>query len=217
MAEHPILFSGPMVRAILGERKTQTRRLARMTAAGHVKEPRGHRRWHPADPGSAAACPFGAPGATLWVRETWYDDYALRDSEPKPTAPDNYIFYRADGEANTFLEDLEGFRWRPSIHMPRWASRLTLRVTDARIERLQDITEEDAKAEGVGDVLAAFPAMGHDQRLTSGDLAVEAPHRAMFAILWDEINGDRALWKSNPRVWVVSFERVSGAEGEVKR
>lgn len=154
-------------------------------------------------------CPYGEPGDRLWIRETWYDDFGGADlprSCDVDGMPDG-ILYRADHDCRNFEAgcpcnpDGNGKRseWRPSIHMPRWASRLTLEVTGIRVERLQDISEEDAKAEGVSDSgvgnMRAFAMMGR--------------HRYWFASLWDSINGKRASWESNPFVWVVSFRRES--------
>jgi hypothetical protein len=146
-------------------------------------------------------CPYGKPGDTLWVRETWYDDNSKRWGRggpvPRPTRPDDDIYYRANGEAHLQFEQLDagGFCWRPSIHMPRWASRLSLRVTSVRIERLQDITEDDARAEGC--VVRTYrDGRGHE------------PATLDFLRLWDAINGKRASWASNPWVWVIGFKRA---------
>ena len=162
MKERPILFSGPMVRAILNGTKTQTRRVMR--------------------PGERVEkmilnkSPYGIPGDRLWVRETWTgaDDPAHKHA----------VHYRADGE--------RACRWRPSILMPRWASRITLEVTGIRIERLCDITERDALAEGcVGD----------------GHVTVDA--RAAFKLLWGSLNAKRGYgWDANPWVWVIHFKRI---------
>lgn len=177
--ERPILFSGPMVRAILAGTKTQTRRVVKVEP-GKL------------DVGENPACPYGVPGGSrLWVRETWYDDNATRDAEPIPTSHDDFIHYRADGEAHDQFEELDGFlRWRPSIFMPRWASRITLEVTEVRVERLQEITEADAWAEGIA---AHVVRPIHD-----------------YAALWDSLNAKRGFgWDTNPWVWVVSFRRLT--------
>jgi hypothetical protein len=89
--------------------------------------------------------------------------------------------------------------------MPRWASRITLEVTDVRVERLHEITDEDARAEGVAKFFDTLPSIGRTQTLTTGECAADAEYRSGFALLWDEINGDRALWKANPWVWRVGF------------
>ncbi len=93
--------------------------------------------------------------------------------------------------------------------MPRWAARITLEVSDVRVERLQAISEADAKAEGVGSIFERFPSMGRDQRLPSGIVCAEEPHRAAFEFLWDELNEKRAPWASNPWVWAIKFRRLA--------
>jgi hypothetical protein len=170
VSEHPILFSGPMVRAILEGRKTQTRRVQRM-------------------PGSfPSGCPYGQPGDLLWVRETFAKRYA--DAERDPT---DGIMYRADG--GCVIEP----RWTPAIHMPRWASRLTLRITDVRVQRVQDINEEDVWSEGV----ICRCDVGQSEYDQCG--LSPAEH---FAKLWDSINAKRGYsWESNPFCWAISFER----------
>lgn len=211
-AEKPILFSTPMVRAILDGRKTQTRR--------PVKGARGafwdHGAWTPrvaegaidhwalADGRTFSAgahrprCPYGSPGNLLWVRETHHVEAA-----GQPSGEGRRVLYRADDE------DAPVSRWTPSIHMPRWASRITLRVTDVRVERIQDISESDARAEG-------FEAHGGQ---CSGPMdpaefdGTTAAHE--LAALWDEINAKRGYgWDANPWVWVVEFERVTASREE---
>lgn len=210
MAERPILFSGPMVRAIMDGTKTQTRRVVKFDAASFtdpfVTFGAGHsglgayvHESEYADEGSLfVPCPYGVPGDTLWVRETWRpgrglavvaSPRALRAPAGAALAPG--IIYAADGATLP-----AGCRWRPSIHMPRWASRLTLLVKSVRVERLQEISTEDATAEGL-------PNGCFDERCT--DPRCRA--RARFEGAWDTINGKRAPWASNPWVWVVEFER----------
>jgi hypothetical protein len=153
-------------------------------------------------------CPYGVPGDRLWVREAWRTGVALDSYNAtqiaelcveagwkKPWTP---IIYPADGctdNADT-LRDFGGAwgRLRAARFMPRWASRIDLRVTDVRIERLQEITEADARAEGV--------------ELFDGSLAAPLHHVVAFAGLWDAINGSRAPWASNPWIWRIAFERV---------
>ena len=235
MGERPILFSGPLVRAILDRRKTQTRRLitpqpehVREHMDGRIRVPDGW-RWretYGADDGGRFAenvaehCPFGRRRDLLWVRETWRTGVALDHMSPaaiadqcinagyvKPWAP---LKYEADGATindDNFHRGDFGGGWgktRVAIHLPRWASRLLLEVTEVRVQRLQDITEEDARAEGVrpSDAAAVFEGGAGRRR----DMEMTA--RGAFACLWDEINGDRALWKSNPWVWAITFRRV---------
>lgn len=196
MKERPILFSGPMVRAILAGTKTQTRRMVRpgVLADGWPDVPPLAIAY------AAERCPYGVPGDRLWVRETFAGDDCC-----------GYV-YRADHEnADLRAGDLDDGeqsirRWSPSIHMPRAASRLDLEISAVRVERLQDISEADAQAEGVEPFFTRFSGIGREQRITSGELAADAERRASFAVLWDEINGDRALWISNPWVWALSFE-----------
>lgn len=245
MRERPILFGGPMVRAILDGRKTQTRRIVRGAGGAwtpHV-EPGGI-LWRSGEHEHRMSlrCPYGAPGDRLWVRETWANVHPLlaagRASGPStagipgPPGVDYRVVYRADGELAPLYyskdypyrslagadQDLarRELSWESPVCMPRKSSRLTLEVVSVRVERLQDISEEDARAEGVAPFFERFPGMGQDQTITTGERAAAAPHRASFACLWDEINGDRALWKSNPWVWVVEFKRAEPTPGQTE-
>jgi hypothetical protein len=195
MRERPILFSAPMVRAILEGRKTMTRRIAKLTDAGHVKEPGGHRRWHPADMDARQACPYGQPGDRLWVRETFGDctpgaDALVGTRWDKPwyrAEADEYGLLGHDGEGPVYVDDV---KWRPSIHMPRRASRITLEITAVCVERLQEISEADVQAEGC-----------------TGSPLGPAADRLLFPTLWESINGPGS-WDANPWVWVVGFRKV---------
>jgi hypothetical protein len=207
MTARPIIFSAPMVRAILDGRKTQTRRIVRLPKwATEIDEigDDGYTMWCVArDSGCLSpALPQYLPTDTLWVREAFvgargYDDYPPRDFGNKP------IWYCADGEPDRekwwHLSD----RKRPSIHMPRWASRITLRVTGVRVERLQAISEQDAIAEGV--LVGQLPGCFHSG---IGRLDVEWRSTATHAFehLWESINGPGA-WDANPWVVAISFER----------
>lgn len=216
--ERPILFSGPLVRALLRDvdPKTVTRRLIR---------DEWFRCLDPEDPEDMpnilAQCPHGVAGDRLWVRETWQMFDPEKDSIPTerlgPRAPHSGVentrkigwraCYAADGP---LVHPVHGpARWRPSIHMPRWASRITLEIVSVRVERLQDITEEDAEAEGV-DEDPGEPQ--HEYHSTTGVYLgacyPDASYVRAFQALWDSINGERASWQSNPWVWVVSFQRV---------
>jgi len=211
MKERPILFSAPMVRAILDGAKTQTRRVVKPSRGRPIEflggggsdspdwnnpECWGY-EWHDgasfvtlkADPMDAHQytypCPYGQPGDRLWVREA-FGHFERNDT----LKPGDTIYYRADGEC------LELQPWRPSIHMPRWASRITLEVTGVRVERLQDISEADAQAEGCADV----------------DYSAGRTYRHAYRDLWESINGEGA-WSLNPWVWVVSFHRMEGENG----
>jgi len=144
-------------------------------------------------------CPYGAPGDQLWVRETWQINHIDYDRGPAPKSRplDAELLYRADGEFRDQFEiDEGGSGWRPSIFMPRWASRISLEITGVRVERVQDISDADAKAEGV-------PEGAFDTGLTYVPSYVES-----FMNLWDAINAARAPWDSNPWVWVVEFRRI---------
>lgn len=200
MKERPILFSGEMVRAILSGAKTQTRRLYRPRPCDNVDDKHG--------PLVVLPSPYGSPGDRLWVRETWTHDHdSLEDARAahEDAMSESSVLYRA----SMTTVDAEIYKWRPSIYMPRWASRITLEVTDVRVERLQAISEADARAEGVAPFFVRFTHVVREQRITSGELARDAEHRASYAVLWDELNADRAPWASNPWVWVVTFEVVT--------
>jgi hypothetical protein len=174
-----------MVRAILSGAKTQTRRVVKGTALEWLA-PDMFTPDFVADPANSL-CPFGAPGDLLWVREAWAPVPALDGAYP------HHAVYRADGRTET--------RWRPSIHMPRWASRLTLRVTSVRVERLQAITEEDARAEGVA----------ADDISRVGVPCYSA--RQNFERLWDSLAAEGSRWRDDPWVWVIGFERAESAKG----
>lgn len=159
MKERPILFSGEMVRAILDGRKTQTRRAMKPQPKQINSSYWGwarksvflHRhRLGSGFPEWIQRCPYGKPGDRLYVRETWGISHH-GGATIKGTPHDPYVLYRATNSEPTGDElenQWEPFKWRPSIHMPRWASRILLEITDVRVERLQDISEEDARAEG---------------------------------------------------------------------
>lgn len=190
--ERPILFSGPMVRAILEGKKTQTRRVVRPQPEIIPGAP-ALQAWLEVVDDGTIPCPYGVPGDRLWVRETWgRTDYEYDGPFQ------NCTIYRADGESG--LSDVTANRWRPSIHMPRWASRLTLEVVDVRVERVQSISNTDAEAEGV----AAWAKAYCSQRPRD-----ELQPWAYFQLLWDSINKSRGYgWDANPWVWVVEFRRV---------
>lgn len=218
--ERPILFSGPMVRAILDGRKTQTRRVVTPTidvsvpfvsfnGGGYVGPGLDlWAQWANQWGGDyrERRCPFGAPGDRLWVRETWAPMCHRADPhcwcEPGDESH-HYTEYRADtndARPGDWPEDEEGDyvpRWRPSIHMPRARSRLTLEVTGVRVERVRDISEADAIAEG------AEPAP-----CTASGCSL--PHVHGYAKLWDSLyeRGGPA-WGANPWVWVVEFRKVT--------
>jgi hypothetical protein len=201
--EKPILFSCPMVRAILEGRKTQTRRVVKkdIPPRYHDVFPESfgtcHWLWSKETSGEGAEqqdlFPLVAPyqvGDRLWVRETWA---TIRDEDECSIA--TLTEMNDAGPATVFYRDTANHitgKWRPSIFMPRWASRITLEVTGVRVERLQDISEVDANREGL-------------------ELCIEEGCgciRNRFMRLWDSINGKTCPWESNPWVWVYEFRRV---------
>jgi hypothetical protein len=218
MTDRPILLSAEMVRAILYGYKKQTRRIMK-------PQPTGATSWLPHIEASGfypdkisakperLVCKYGQPGDALWVRETFCAHWGA----PPPDAPQSYRIVTGDelppikqengdfyqpvpSDIMTIWYEAEGnkpfhMKWKPSIHMPRWASRITLRITDVRVERLQDISDADAQAEGVG-----YKNPGYLPE-TKGNWI------GSFAYLWNKINGPGA-WDENPWVWVISFERV---------
>jgi hypothetical protein len=188
MKERPILFSGAMVRAILAGQKTVTRRIVDATATGtlvnvgrHTFDVGYHRDM------VLARCPYGVAGDRLWARETFARGVLGCEEQGGISYRADHRDPKGDGPANPMT-------WTPSIFMRRTESRITLDVTAVRVERLQDITEEEARAEGVLPMSRPPRAKG-------------SPFRDGFAALWDEINGKRARWSSNPWVWVVAFPR----------
>ena len=177
----PILFSTPMVQAILDGRKTQTRRTLKMPPKNITITENGFE----GESGRIYKCPYGKAGDILWVRETWKDS-------PKQATWQRYS-YKAD--YNSHLAELG--KWNPSIHMPKSACRIFLKVKSVRVERLQDISEEDAKAEGADDVNCGVYGT---TRYADG-----------FYSIWNKINGSKS-WDENPLVWVIEFERIEKPE-----
>jgi len=200
MKERPILFSGAMVCALLSSRKTQTRRPVKGFAL-KLLQPGNFTPDYVADPANNA-CPYGRPGDWLWVRETWqHSNHPLGPYDKGCT-----VFYRADYLNDPLGPDLErspdGIRrqWRPSIHMPRTASRIALEIMCVRVERLQDISDEDCIAEGVG---LAESAIGVQMTHPTG----ESMPRSLYRTVWERLNGPGS-WDVNPWVWVVKFRRA---------
>ena len=219
MTERPIIFSAPMVRAILAGTKVQTRRVVKPQPpeilpayAPKVYWPARDRHMTHGDPDGAAylqferpgdydgahvmrggfgfRCPYGQPGDRLWVREAWKVDL-------------NHKFYRADEQRPGELTS--AMPWMHSIHMPRWASRITLEVTAVRVERLQDISEADALAEGVSPKWE--PGCSGRLMEALGGFSFR-PAASAYAELWEQINGPGS-WDANPWVWVIEFKRVT--------
>jgi hypothetical protein len=218
MTERPILFSGPMVRAILAGKKTQTRRLlsGAMHTAVSTFELEHCGLWQqvvaasaqfPVSYGPQVRCPYGGAGGRLWVRETFALPRALDSVRPRDLPISERwgpVWYRAsDGDESWANRG----RWRSSLHMPRWASRLTLDVEAVRVERLHAIPEADAVAEGATCWACGGPVDGTSES-ECHCYHTRAPARDSFAALWDSINSTRAPWADNPYVWVVSFRRA---------
>lgn len=205
--ERPILFSGPMVRAILEGRKTVTRREVKKQAALDCLAA-GFEPAFLALPGNADLCPYGKPGDRLWVRETFID---LRGTgvEHRPDLDGllQRYAYAADCRPGSHSDEARkdfGLKYKPSIHMPRAACRILLEITDVRVERLQDISEDQAKAEGVR--LYTDHAELGDWWHVEGIETYSADPRKSFELLWSSVGGD---WAANPWCWVVEFKRVT--------
>lgn len=226
--ERPILFSAPMVRAILAGTKMVTRRIVKLDpdtntkimnafveygkptaaigAGGH-----GGLCWQVGDGTYSipVRCPYGGPGEILWVRETWQPIWSEhRNRRPDYTSSDGWaVGYVATDGIREYRDDEYGLtaRCKPAIFMPRCLSRITLEVVDVRVERLQEITEEDAEREGV----ERDDSPCDHTRQSCKDVGCLGPtFRSSFAELWDKLNAARAPWKSNPWVWRVEFKRV---------
>lgn len=192
MGDRPILFSGPMVRALLAGRKTQTRRVLEQQGDGMHLDRVGPTGWQFTGDGGLPRRPIRVRysiGDRLWVREAWRSDLAYDDLSPSAMGGEEPIRYEADGSHQTWGYPAlsKTGRVRAGMHMPRWASRLTLTVTDVRVQRLQEIDQCDAEAEGVD---------------CSGPVAVNC-----YRVLWDSLNAGRGFgWDTNPWIVAVSFD-----------
>ncbi|MFW3976956.1 morphogenetic protein [Klebsiella pneumoniae] len=211
MKERGMIFNGEMVRAILDGRKTQTRRIMAPQPADDIErcifpnpEAIGWKSSLRHKHGSTTAhfCHYGKPGDRIWVRETFQGplfDYDLMDSyckDPTPFEKPEFCVYKADGvPAPEFYDADDELHccWRPSIHMPSWASRILLEITNVRVERLKSISDGDAIREGCSTA-----------DMKSGDCVAD-----VFARLWASIYGAES-WNANPWVWVIEFKRVEG-------
>lgn len=207
MSDRPIIFSAPMVRALLAGTKVQTRLVVKPQPESHQHTAHhiGDGDWQfvsdinqLSDSVSTLRCPYGQPGDRLWVREAFavQPDLWHASHGPQP------LHYLADVSDRRQIEDYTG---KPSIHMPRWASRITLEVTGVRVERLQDISEGDCIAEGC--------AQNHNGYFLGGPHAVSglkqmATAKKAYCDLWKSIKGPGS-WDANPWVWVVEFKRVT--------
>lgn len=213
----PIIFSGPMVRAILEGRKSMTRRVLKPQPTYHLNGGVWYRpfqaephEWH----FTAGGMRYGywkapyAEGDTLWVRENWRAEDSDMDHIPPNRVPRaSQIFYEVDG---SWGKDVTVGKLRPSIHMPRWASRITLTVGAVKVERLQDISEEDCSAEGIVGIrrpryqMDGYGVFGMDQEEAS------MSRFGAFEKLWQSINAKRAPWDSNPWVVAYTFKPIPG-------
>ncbi len=226
MKERPILFSAPMVRAILVGRKTQTRRVVKLVdtlpdgrGLKAIKKPAsltclplvdGKFQYSPYGgapyepyPSVSEFCPYGERGDRLWVRENGWERPDRTRKQMREGA-DTWApyYYDADGICVADIDGF-GFKRRPSIHMPRWASRITLEITAVRVERLQDISEEDAEAEGV------YEYIGEPQVECDGQVLhfPDASFVRGYLSVWQSIYGSGS-WDANPWVWVLEFRKV---------
>lgn len=202
MKERPILFGAPMVRAILAGRKQQTRRVAKPVKhpdLGNIYTPGALVLEHEPRHVIERACPYGTPGDRLWVRETWRTYASLDDIPPRSIAPGAGVQYEAGGSNLIGVNRLHGTgKLRPGMFMPRWASRITLEITAVRVERLQDISNEDALAEGI--------TLHPDHHGKPRD-SLYGPVQT-YRDLWESIDG-QGSWGVNPWVWVVEFRAVT--------
>ena len=252
MNTRPILFSSSMIRAILDGRKSQTRRVVKGSINGlhhngwPLHELRSYANWplsglREVDPDAMVAvfdiqcavddtriervrCPYGTIGDRIWVRETWAVERCCDDESPSQIESHYPVTYLADAPRDQMHAAFQG-KSRPSIFMPRWASRITMEITGIRVERVQDISEADARAEGmlpnwVGDP-AEFDPDEHGYLPFDADEEGNVPGcdpydsftaRDCFARLWDSINGAKAgaSFEANPWVWIVEFKRAEG-------
>ncbi|MFW3997327.1 hypothetical protein ACKLME_10990 [Klebsiella pneumoniae] len=212
MSERGMIFNAEMVRALLDGRKTQTRRPIKwkQTRFTEIGEREDGSKWPWSEDAEHACdfwhpCPFGAVGDRIWVRETFctVDDTQYGGGK--------WVDYRATPKFEASHpagwdcapNDAEALKWRPSIHMPRWASRILLEITDVRVERLNAISQEDAQAEGM-ELTGWRPTYSDPD--SGGEVLTPYDN---FAQLWESIYGEES-WKANPWVWVIEFKRVEG-------
>lgn len=231
MKERGMIFNGEMVRAILDGRKTQTRRimaiqpehselgLRRVIDSKNGRD-NGKYFWSQSDAcglkmrSKVFGCPYGEVGDRIWVRETFQGplfDFDQMDAYCKDSTPfekAQFCVYKSDGKpAPEFFDADDNLHccWRPSIHMPRWASRILLEITDVRVERLNAISQEDAQAEGM-ELTGWRPTYSDPD--SGGEVCTPYDN---FAQLWSSIYGEES-WQGNPWVWVIEFKRIEGGE-----
>lgn len=184
MTERPILFTPENAQKVFEGTKTQTRRIVKRNASGRVKVVGSPKSWHFGDPDAVLACPYGLVGDRLWIREAW-----------APCDACHMEIYKGQGVRNCphCDESASGLKFTPSIHMHRWVCRTVVELTKVWVERVQEITEEDAIAEGCE---PHFPS-GVDGKI----------YRRPFNCLWESIHG-KGSWEMNPWVWVLTFKKV---------
>lgn len=212
MKERPVIFNSEMVRAILDGRKTQTRRTIANVGSDNcipLQKPTKTKDGiytHVMDAPGHDLCPFGRVGDRLWVREAYqgplfnFDQMETYLEDTSKFERPEFCEYRAEGGKTPEYYDADDnlrYGWKPSIHMPRWASRITLEITAVRVERLNDISDGDAISEGCSTA-----------DMKSGDCVAD-----VFARLWSSIYGAES-WRANPWVWVIEFKQVSAREVE---
>ena len=196
--ESPIIMSTELIKAIQAGRKTQTRRIIRSPYQefGHITS-QGYGNWEDRT-GQTFRCPYGWTGDLLWVRETWGTNTVDHHTKPSLLPETTRIWYKAD-----YKNDFDFHAWRPSIFMPKWASRITLEIAKIRVEQVQDISVDDAIAEGIKQI-------SNDRHWAWRDYTgngLRLSPKMSFETLWDSINDKRGYpWSSNPWVWVIEFE-----------
>ncbi|EQA1666853.1 hypothetical protein D9I27_19670 [Escherichia coli] len=234
MTERGMIFNGEMVRAILDGQKTQTRRIMqvqpdtpefglRRIIESSIANEIGMYFWSQEDARGIKArskqffCPFGDVGDRIWVRETFqgplfdFEQMEAYQYDSSKFKRPEFCVYKADGKpAPEFFDADENLHccWRPSIHMPRWASRILLEITDVRVERLNSISETDAEAEGI-DMEALFDSQDCYDCIAGHNMTGRPTATGAFKYLWESIYGSDS-WQTNPWVWVIEFKRIEG-------
>jgi hypothetical protein len=205
--ERPILMNGTMVRATLAGTKSQTRRMVKHGMASGRSE--AFQKTQAFQDDLMPGCPHGKPGDRLWVRETWRGVVGINPPGAMPEygvaryIPDQEHCRRVEYAAT---QECDSEPWRPSIHMPRWASRIVLEITDLRIERLQDISDADIEAEGINMEALAEAQERYEVVAKDGNASGRPTLRGAWRDLWESTGGD---WDANPWLWAISFRRVT--------
>ncbi|EPD6270022.1 hypothetical protein ACVNA9_004263 [Enterobacter hormaechei] len=234
MIERGMIFNDEMVRAILDGRKTQTRRIMkvqpdtpefglRRIIESSIANEIGMYFWSQEDARGIKArskeftCPYGDVGDRIWVRETFqgplfdFEQMAAYQEDSSKFKKPEFCVYKADGKpAPEFFDADDNLHcgWRPSIHMPRWASRILLEITDVRVERLNCISETDAEAEGI-DMESLFDSQDCYDCIADHNMTGRPTATGAFKYLWESIYGSDS-WRANPWVWVIEFKRIEG-------